>query len=219
MAKKVLTTNQKRIRIIFNILLLIACIIGAYFLGQYMFTTVPIRGSSMEPTLLPNDTVMLYKPEKNYRYGDIVIFNTHQQAEDGEGERHYVKRIIGMPGDTIIFKRSSSGQYRVFRNGIMLEEKYLDRVTDNDQKYVSAQSIKHVEIKVPEGKFYYMGDNRANSSDSSTSGQMSSLKDIVGRVILRYGGKSIFNDAKAIKREKKQVISGVNINERLVPAF
>ena len=81
---------SKVAKIIVDILLVIVCVVGAYFLSNWLFTTIPVSGTSMTETIQDGDNVILYK-QGNYRYGDIVVFNTHVQTESGES--HYIKRI------------------------------------------------------------------------------------------------------------------------------
>ena len=112
------------------------------------FTQVHVASGSMEPTLMTGDRGMLldtvfgYKPQR----GDIVGFNV--------GSEIWVKRVIGLPGDTIEF---NAGQ--VYINGELLVEEYL---VDNTYTW-SGNNTKYV---VPAGKLFLMGDNRNNSNDS-----------------------------------------------------
>ena len=160
---------------ILNILYVVICGVIAYCLATYLFTTIPVEGGSMEANFHNEDKVLLLKPVKNFRYGDVVVFKSGTFDEKGN-ERYFIKRIIGMPGDTVeIIRDPDDGVYYVYRNGEKLIEEYIG----------SAMKSEMSRRTVPEGQFFYMGDNRGNSTDSRVLG-CRSFDSILGRVILRY---------------------------------
>jgi signal peptidase I len=125
-----------------------------------------IEGQSMEPNLHDNEYVLidkvsylLHPPER----GDVVVLLR-------PGERDYIKRIIGLPGDTVEVR---SGQVVV--NGVILEEPYINQAIRVD---IAARQVE------PD-RYFVMGDNRNNSSDSRSFGTVAA-KDIVGRAWLVY---------------------------------
>jgi signal peptidase I len=177
---------------LFILAFIFVCMVIAYLLSQALFATVPIKGPSMEPTLYTYDRVLLYKLG-NYRYGDVVVFKSELQDEDGE-DRYLVKRIIGLPGDTVEIKLAPSGEYSVYLNGERLIEDYLDEA---EPRAESSMDL----ITVPEGKFFYLGDHRTQSSDSRT-GLLGDIEEIVGRAFLKYHGEDFFNELTPIPRIK-----------------
>ena len=117
----------------------------------FFFRVNGVSGSSMYPTLVDKDYLVL---ESNFLYrdakqGDIVVLYTPPFSENDE---LLVKRVIGLPGDTITF---ADGY--VYVNGEKLEEEYLPvkGVTECDKSFT-----------VPEGCFFPMGDNRTGSNDA-----------------------------------------------------
>lgn len=183
--------NRKFKTVLIDILFVIVCVVLAYGVSNYLFFTIPVSGPSMNNTLYDGDKLLVYK-RGEYRFGDVVIFNTHKT--DGNGnERYYVKRIIGLPGDTIEIRREADGVFYVYRNGEKLIEPYLHPE--------NLMNEERAPVTVPEGKFYYLGDNRGESSDSR-NGELGSTDSILGRVLLRYRiGNGEF-DIEAIKRIK-----------------
>lgn len=181
---------SKIAKIIIDVLLVIICVVGAFFLSNWLFTTIPVEGTSMEPTIHDGDNTILFK-QGEYQRGDIVVFNTHIQS--GNGESHYIKRIIGLPGDTIEIKKDGAA-YFIFVNDVKQDETYLGgnvRAREGDA---------HEKLVVPEGKFYFCGDNRLNSLDSR-SGMLGDMDAILGRVLLRHDGEGgIFSDLSIVKR-------------------
>ncbi len=152
-------------------LLLILLTAYAWFGLGIRFFLVPSR--SMEPTLLEGDMIVTL-PAREYRRGDVVVFR-HQ------GEV-LVKRLIGLPGDTVQVVDGA-----LFLNGRYASEPYCKE----PMKYLLADPQ-----KVPEGRFFFLGDNRNVSEDSSeaaqhgngalTAEEFGALSDIIGRVIFRY---------------------------------
>ena len=126
-----------------------------------------IEGASMEPNLHDSEYVLidkvsykLHSPER----GDVIVF-----ARPGN-DRDYIKRIIGLPGDIV---QVAHGQVLV--NGVALDEPYLNQPMRNDMPA----------LQVEAGRYFVMGDNRNNSSDSRSFGSIA-LDDIVGRAWLVY---------------------------------
>ncbi len=142
----------------------------------------------MEQTLFDGDKIILYKRGK-YEVGDIVVFNTHKKNAEGN-DRYLVKRIIGLPGDTIEIKYDpQDSQLYTYRNGEKIIEDYI-----NPERPMYQEMER---VTVPTGEFFYMGDNRGVSGDSRF-GEMGRLDSIMGRAILRYNTSE--RDINIIKR-------------------
>lgn len=154
-----------------------------------MFSSVSVIGISMESTLHNGDRVLVYKMGKP-DYGDIVVFNTHLVSD--EGERYFVKRVIGLAGDEISINYDpDEDKYFVWRNGYRLDEAQIDSATPITSEMPS--------ITVAEGYFFFLGDNRGESVDSRT-GLMGRLDSISGRVVARYSLNGNKPDFELIKR-------------------
>lgn len=133
---------------------LAAALILALIIRQFVFVLVWVEGSSMEPTLMNQERIIVTRYD--YIFGDpqrqdIVICH----FPDGDDKDNYVKRVIGLPGEKI---RIDDGT--VYINGEALEEPYVvyERIQDMD------------EITIPEDMYFVMGDNRFNSRDSRVVG-------------------------------------------------
>lgn len=152
----------------------------------YIFDIVRVDGPSMNPTLVHNDRLIITKFNYAPAAGDIIILDSSysdrekylESYENATGKelnwvtkklmyfnlpddlkhRYYVKRIIGMPGDTINIKDG-----RVYVNDKMLDEPYFDGITQITDFSVSYP------VTVKEGHVFVMGDNRGNSTDSRSS--------------------------------------------------
>jgi signal peptidase I len=147
-----------------------------------------IPSSSMEPTLhcakpAPfcrarfSDRVLVnrlaYRFESPKR-GQIVVFKAPQSASecaDGDGGSTFVKRLIGLPGDTV-----SERDGFVSVNGRRLKEPYVDPASRDHQTG---------SWPVPPGEYFFLGDDRANSCDSRVWGSVP-RSNLIGPVLLTY---------------------------------
>ena len=138
-----------------------------FFGINYVTQRVRVENISMLPTLKPGNLLVVNKlayRNNNYSRGDIVVF--HFQ---GNAEEDYIKRVIGIPGDHIVI---SNGIVKV--NGIIL-----------DEPYIMEESRRVNTWDVPEGKLFVLGDNRNDSSDSSSWGFVD-MDWVVGQALLLY---------------------------------
>jgi signal peptidase I len=154
--------------------------------------TYDIIDRSMEPTFDRQGNRVLvfltpYLLGTTPEYGDLVIIDSRVERQrtmmdrfiesplpalfiQRERDHMWVKRIIGLPGDSLEFIMGS-----VYRNGELLQEDYIK----------SKMASEHDPIVVPEGFVYLLGDNRNHSSDSRQIGPVP-FTNIQGRVILRF---------------------------------
>lgn len=146
-------------------------ILGVVVLGlllwKFVIYSVWIESGSMIPTLEVKDRLIatrVHNPEK-LKVGDIVIFNSEELDE------LLIKRLIGLPGDKIEIKNGI-----VFRNGEELQEDYVK----NNEMYDGV-------FEVPDGKYFFLGDNRAHSDDSRYwENPYIDASEIEGKAILKY---------------------------------
>lgn len=148
---------------------------------------VVVSGNSMDPTLQDRERVIATKTKKIERF-DIVTF----PAPD-DPKKSYVKRVIGLPGDTVEYKND-----QLLINGKEFDEPYLDefkgQLEEGDflTKVMSEDGQSHSEFglgnltalgsnTVPEGELFVLGDNRQISKDSRLIGFIEKA-DITGNV-------------------------------------
>jgi signal peptidase I len=161
---------------------IIICLIIVLFFRGYVAEANYIPSPSMEPTLNVSDRIIVDKLSMRWRpleRGDLVVFHPPVQAGQGHMNERWIKRVIGLPGETVEIIDG-----RVYINGHRLEESYVQNsplysvgpiVLRNDDPSTS----------VNEGEYYLLGDNRQNSKDSHVWGACTEDR-IIGRAIFRY---------------------------------
>jgi len=138
------------------------------FAVQTYFVPTP----SMTPTLIPGDRIVVNKLYSTIHRGDILVF--HDVPADKGGPAVLVKRVIGLPGETI----SSVGN-KVLIDGKTLAEPWLRPLTG-----ICAQASEHITpTKIAPGHYYMMGDCRGDSGDSRYWGTLPASY-IIGKVDL-----------------------------------
>ena len=140
-----------------------------------------VYGSSMEPTLHSGDAVfveMISVYTGNFSRGDIVTIDA-KGMEGYSHEENLIKRIVGLPGETIKIEDGN-----VYINGVLLDESaYLPEGT---KTYVGAegQARGYQEVTLGPDEYYCMGDNRGGSNDSRRMGPFKK-KQIEAKVLMR----------------------------------
>ncbi len=146
-----------------------ALIVGVIVIPIRIYIAQPfiVNGLSMYPTFNNGDYLIIDELSFNFlrdpRRGEVIVFRPPV-----DGSRFFIKRVIGLPGETVEVKDD-----KVFINGKILSEPYLVQVTKID-----------VARQLTDGEYFVMGDNRNSSSDSRIWGALPE-DNIVGRAFLR----------------------------------
>jgi signal peptidase I len=157
------------------------------FVGVQTFVAQPyqVEQESMERTVLPGEYILVDKLTPRfdgYQRGDVIVFHPPEGYSIGsEGEKPFIKRIIGLPNDTVEIE--SDGKVAV--NGHELDEPYVF-----DQQPTTARPGDR-RWTVPSGDYFVMGDHRQASTDSRDFGPIPA-GNIIGRAWLRYWPLSRF---------------------------
>jgi signal peptidase I len=155
---------------------IVIAVILALFVRTWVVQAFKIPTGSMENNLLIGDHLLVNKfifgptplaigravlPVRPIRRGDIVVFKYPD-----EPDRDFIKRVIGLPGETIELKNK-----KVYVNGQPLDEaRYVHFLTppSNDYQEVTSYDVRERfgPVTVPPDQYFVMGDNRDNSQDS-----------------------------------------------------
>lgn len=147
-----------------------------------VFVVLPIRvfiaqpfivsGSSMDPTFENGEYLIV--DEISYRFeeplrGDVVIFKY-----PNDPSKYFIKRVIGLPGETVVISGNSVQIKNEFSpDGMLLDESYLSHLT-----------LSRIDVTLADDEYFVMGDNRTASSDSRIWGPLP--RDlIIGRAFVR----------------------------------
>lgn len=152
------------------VLVIVVAVSLALFIDLVLIVNAIVPSASMETTIMVGDRVignrLAYNNDDPVR-GDIVIF----KFPDDESQL-FIKRIIGMPGDTLQIVDGV-----VYINGEQLDEPYL----------TTTPLGSFGPITVPEGAYFMLGDNRNNSADSRYWNQPFVYRNkILGKAFVRY---------------------------------
>jgi signal peptidase I len=151
--------------------LVVLALIIALLIKTFLFQAFFIPSESMVPTLKVHDRVLVnklsYKLHPVHR-DDIVVFKAPPNSDPGIDD--LVKRVIGLPGETV----SAHGGH-VYINGKQLNESYLPK---------DSSTSDFAPVHIPPDHYWVMGDNRGNSKDSRVFGTITK-SHIVGRVFIR----------------------------------
>ncbi len=182
----------RRLRIVVDwVVTIVGAVVIVLAIKAFVVNPYRIPSSSMEPTLhcarpasgcesrfsdrvLANRFIYRFRDPKR---GEIVVFNTPPQAKAkcGAGGT-FVKRIIGLPGETVQLRLRGGSAY-VYIDGKPLREPYIER----DRRDLGPEE----QFPVPEGQYFVMGDNRAQSCDSTEWGPVP-RENLIGPVFMTY---------------------------------
>lgn len=159
------------ISLIVFVAVLVVVMGGTYYFSHNYLIIFPVEGESMQNTIQDNDKVVLFKTT-NVDYDDIIVFYLSEE------DRFLIKRVIGLPGDEIEIRYSyGDSHYHVYRNGTVLREDYIKEPIE--------RNYSDMKVVVPEGKIFFLGDNRNNSHDSHV-GLLAEIKYVQGVAVAKY---------------------------------
>ncbi|PYI53005.1 signal peptidase I [Paenibacillus flagellatus] len=150
---------------------LVIAVVLSLLIQTFVAQAVKVPSGSMLPNIRINDRLIVLKLKAftEYKHGDIVVFN---HAAEGRDEVRYVKRLIGLPGDTIEVKDGA-----LYRNGQKADEPYL----------TVKMNYKFGPVTVPDNQYFFLGDNRNESYDAHLWPKpYVDASELVGKVVFRF---------------------------------
>ena len=188
------------------VFVVVMVIIIRFFVGEIRW----IPSGSMNPTLIEGDRIVVERYSRFFegpKRGDIMVFYPPSTQLSKQPlslfarltgilckDIAYIKRVVGMPGDTVEIKHEQDGAAFVYINGKKYEEDYIksiyeypscpDKNTD-PLLLLSDQVMKCGPFKLDENSYFMMGDNRGNSQDSRYWGVLNKDR-FVGRAVVVF---------------------------------
>jgi signal peptidase I len=175
---------------------IVIAVILALFIRTFVVQAFKIPTGSMEENLLIGDHLLVNKfalaptasrleqallPTGTIRRGDVLVFKYPE-----EPERDFIKRVIGLPGETLELRDK-----KVYINGVPLDEPYAHYLEPpsrpSDLHEVTSFDVRerYGPVTVPPSQYFVMGDNRDNSQDSRYWGFLP-RENIKGRALVIY---------------------------------
>lgn len=183
--------GEKVVKEIFSwVKIIVIAIVVAYFINNFLIINANVPTGSMMNMIMPGDRMIglrtsywFSEPER----GDIVIFEFPDNPEE-----IYVKRLIGMSGETVTIK---DGKVYINDSTEPLKEDYLPE--EWTIKNGTEEQGGVLTYEVPEGEYFMLGDNRNVSADSRYwNDSFVSEDQVIAKAALKYWP---FNDAKILK--------------------
>ncbi|MBR6537649.1 MAG: signal peptidase I [Lachnospiraceae bacterium] len=167
---------MKKKAIVETVVILAVSALLLFGVPRFLMERVIVDGPSMETTLQDGDNILVEKVSRYFgaldRF-DTVVFYPDEAAKEKNG-RYYVKRIIGLPGETVRIEGNT-----IFINDEPLTEKY-------GSTQMGAPGLAKNGVTLGEDEYFVLGDNRSISKDSrSESVGVVPLSRIGGKMILR----------------------------------
>lgn len=166
---------------------IVTALILALVIRTFALQAFKIPTGSMEKTLFPGDRILVNKlkygpqiPWTHFRLpgygklerGDVIVF---KYPEDPQ--KDFIKRLIALPGETVIIREGA-----IYINGVKIEDrKILNQYYYNHGEY----GVKGQAVLVPQGYYFVLGDNSANSKDSRFWGFVPEY-DLIGKAEVIY---------------------------------
>jgi signal peptidase I len=159
-------------RFVENLLYIIGAVVLAAIIQAFIIRPFIVSGSSMDPIIKNGQYLIVDEVSyhlKTPQRGDVIVFKAPP-----EPTKYYIKRVIGLPGDTV---KILDGKVTIVNaahpGGFTLSEPYLTHLSTDTGTYV-----------VPQDSYFVMGDNRSGSYDSRSWGMLP-VANIRGRALVR----------------------------------
>ena len=171
------------------LVIVLVALLAAFAIKTWLIQAFYIPSASMVPTLEVGDRILVNKVSydlHSIHRGDIVVFNRPPSDISDPSVNDLVKRVVGLPGDTM-----SSVNNVLYVNGHPQKESYLPAGTVTTGTFsqapgcqLSAAASAAGACRIPPGDYWVMGDNRGDSKDSRSFGPIRG-SSVVGRVVVR----------------------------------
>ena len=172
---------KKTLAILSQLLFVFLILVGGFVIFHNLyFTPIKIVGSSMEPTLSNQEFGVMDQSERalnGLQRFDIVIVKQNPSLD-----RYLIKRVIGMPGETLVF--DNLGNLTI--NNEPVDQPFIPIVGYQDRTCSNVNVIGCTPITLDEQSYFLLGDNRGSSTDSRIFGPIP-RKQVIGQLFAIEG--------------------------------
>lgn len=165
---------MKVLREIFSWVIPIAIgLLLALLLKNYVLSPVKVDGPSMQPNLENNQRVWIFNQAK-VKHLSVIVFDAHGEDPSAKPGTDYVKRVIGLPGDTVSYKNGTIyvNNKKIKQNFISESERTSGTTDGSGHGSWNLKTLSkrfkwgNGSVTVPKGKYFVLGDHRSVSNDS-----------------------------------------------------
>ncbi|MFK5884139.1 MAG: signal peptidase I [Candidatus Izemoplasma sp.] len=152
-------------------------------INMTVFSLSTIEGRSMEPNYYQDENTIIYHFIETYDRFDVVIIKVPDEG-------YWIKRIIGLPGETVVIDHN-----KIYINGDLLEQEFLEDEYGSmvNYTYCYGDNSEYCTFTVEENTYFVLGDNRPVSNDSRRDDLgLVDASQLYGKVVYKYEGL-IFN--------------------------
>ncbi len=167
------------------VIIIVVALLVSFLIKTFLIRSFYIPSPSMEDTLMVNDRILVDELEPKLipvHRGDVLVFaDPGGWLGSADSDNHLVKRVIGLPGDHVV---CCTVHGRVEVNGVALKEPFISSHVEPGDK-----DSNPFDVIVPPGELWMLGDNRADSKDSSLNQNLPGkgfvpIKNVVGRAFV-----------------------------------
>ncbi|GAB5051796.1 signal peptidase I [Pediococcus ethanolidurans] len=168
----------------------------ALLVRSFLFEIVRVDGTSMEPNLVNNERVFVFKQDK-IKHLSVIVFDAYGADPQATPGTEYVKRVIGMPGDKISYKDGN-----LYVNNKLVPQKFISSYERKTGTEIGAEATNwnlasvakargwgNKSETVPAGEYFVLGDHRSVSNDSRYWGFVKK-SEVMGVVKVPFWGST-----------------------------
>lgn len=165
--------RQRRDMVIQTVLKFVFVVFCAFFIIRFLCFSYTVQGDSMEPALKKDEkhlvNRLIYRVKNPKRY-DIIVF----KSDDAESRDFYVKRVVGLPGETVEIKNGNT-----YVNG--------KKTKHFSKEKILSPGLAAEKITLKKNQYFVLGDNYNNSEDSRSAsvGNVKS-ENVIGKISFKY---------------------------------
>ncbi|UQS87235.1 signal peptidase I [Nicoliella spurrieriana] len=208
-------SENKFIQFIYDYVLpVVVTLVILWIVQAFLITKVRVSGSSMEPNLKNNQSIVVYRQAK-IKHLSVIVFNASGEDPQANGNPdYYVKRVIGLPGDKVAFKDGT-----IYVNNKQIKQTFISKYERTKGTQIPAYKITNWDIHklaanwpknkqavtVPKGEYFVLGDHRSVSNDSRYWGFVP--KDKIMGVVHVFEWPAPFNGNNTNKQQQENINS------------